>query len=181
MAKHLVKCPKCGVTFDANKIQAVKVGARRYGHASCYPDIKEFVPLEVPKEEDKDLIALKDYIKKMYGEKANWILINKQIKDFQKEYSYSLSGMLKSLVWFYEVKGNSPEKSNGGIGIIPFAYQDAYNYYYNLFIAQSQNQNKNIQEITSKVREITIKAPERPIKKRFFKFLDEDNDEEEVE
>ena len=173
MAKHLVKCPKCGVTFDANKIQAVRVGSRRYGHATCYPDSTDFIPLEKVIE-DNDLIQLKDYIKKIYGEKANWVLINKQIKDFQKEYNYSLSGMLKSLVWFYEIKGNSPEKSNGGIGIIPFAYQDAYNYYYNLFIAQSQNENKNIQEITSKIKEIIIKAPQRPIKKRFFKFLDED-------
>jgi len=175
MAKHNVKCAICGETFDTNLVQAVKHGARRYSHATCEPDNKDFIPMEV-KVEDKDLTALKDYIKKLYGDKANWVLINKQIKDFQKEYNYTLSGILKSLVWFYEIKGNSPEKSNGGIGIVPFAYQNAYNYYYDLFVAQSKNENKDIVEITSKTREITIKPPERPIKRRFFKFLNDDEE-----
>ena len=103
------------------------------------------------------------------------MLINKQIKDFQKEYQYSLSGMLKSLIWFYEVKGNNPEKSNGGIGIIPYAYQDAYNYYYSLFVAQSQNATVNIQEITNKVKEVVIPPPEIKTPIRLFNLEDEDD------
>lgn len=175
MAKHLVKCPKCGQTFDTNTEQAVKIGARRYGHANCYPDSTDFVPMEI-KQEDKDLVALKAYITKLYGDKANWILINKQIKDFQKDYQYSLSGMLKSLIWFYEVKGNTPEKSNGGIGIIPYAYQDAYNYYYSLFVAQSQNATVNIQEITNRVKEVVIPPPEIKTPIRLFNLEDENDD-----
>ncbi len=180
MAKHLVKCAICGESFDTNQIQAVKHGARRYSHATCEPNNKDFIPMEVKevKQEDKDLANLKDYIKKLYGDKANWVLITKQIKDFQQNYNYTLSGILKSLVWFYEIKGNSPEKSNGGIGIVPFAYKDAYNYYYDLFVAQNTNVNKNVIAITSKEREITIKPPERPIKKRFFNFLNKTEEEE---
>lgn len=174
MPKHVVKCPKCGIQFDTNSIQAVRIGARRYGHAKCYPDNTDFVPMET-KTEDKDLTALKDYITKLYGDKANWILINKQIKNYQKEYNYSLSGILKSLVWFYEIKGNSPEKSNGGIGIVPYAYQDAYNYYYSLFIAQSQNATINIQELTNKVKEVVIPPPEIKLPKRLFNLEDEDD------
>lgn len=177
MAKHMVKCSVCGKIFDRGSIQAVRTGARRYAHQSCDPNNQDLVPLEV-KEEDKDLIALKEYISKLYGDKANWALITKQIKDYQKDYKYSLSGILKSLIWFYEVKGNSPEKSNGGIGIVPFAYQDAYNYYYSLFVAQSQNATIDIQELTNKVREVTIPIPEIKEKKRFFKLGD---DEEELE
>lgn len=174
---HLVKCSICGKTFDRDKVQAVKVGARRYAHYECKPD-GELVPLAQKPAEDKDLIALKEYISKLYGDKANWVLITKQIKDYQKDYKYSLSGILKSLIWFYEVKGNSPEKSNGGIGIVPFAYQDAYNYYYSLFVAQSQNATIDVQELTNKVREVTIPIPEIKEKKRFFKLGD---DEEELE
>lgn len=174
MAKHIVKCPKCGVQFDTNSVQAVRISARRYGHASCYPDNTDFVPMET-KTEDKDLTALKDYITKLYGDKANWHLIMKQIKDFQTQYNYSLSGILKSLVWFYEVKGNSPEKSNGGIGIVPYAYQDAYNYYYSLFVAQSQNATIDIQELTNKVKEVVIPPPEIKLPKRLFNLEDEDD------
>ena len=39
---HNVICPKCGIKFDRDKIQAVKISARRYGHATCYPDNKNF-------------------------------------------------------------------------------------------------------------------------------------------
>ena len=99
----------------------------------------------------------------------------KQIKDFQTQYNYSLSGILKSLVWFYEVKGNSPEKSNGGIGIVPYAYQDAYNYYYSLFVAQSQNATIDIQELTNKVKEVVIPPPEIKLPKRLFNLEDEDD------
>lgn len=174
---HLVKCSICGVQFDRDKIQAVRTGARRYAHQTCDPTNTDLVPLEI-KEENKELTALKDYINKLYGNTANWVLINKQIKDYQKEYNYTLSGILKSLVWFYEVKANSPEKSNGGIGIVPFCYQDAYNYYYNLFVMQSQNE-KNIVELTNKVKEVTIPPPEIRLPKRLFNLDDEvDNDNE---
>ena len=42
---HKCKCPKCGIEFDRDKIQAVRVSARRYGHATCYPDNKDLIPL----------------------------------------------------------------------------------------------------------------------------------------
>lgn len=56
------------------------------------------------------------------------------MNDYIREYQYTYSGMLKALVYFYEVKGNNKNKANGGIGIIPFIYKDAYNYYYNLWM-----------------------------------------------
>jgi len=164
---HYVICPKCNQRFDRDKEQAVRVSARRYGHASCYPDNKDFVPMATANV-DPDLIKLKDYIKNKFGENANWALINKQIKQFQEVNHYSLSGILKSLVYFYEVKSHSIEESHGGIGIVPFIYQQAYNYYYDLFVAQSLNQNKDVKKIVEKVREVTIPLPAVKEKKRFF-------------
>ena len=177
MAKHIVKCPKCGKSFDTNIEQAVKVSARRYGHATCYPDIKDFVPLAVS-QEDPDLIKLKEYINQLFGKNANWAQINRQLKIYTTENGYSYSGILKSLVYFYEIKGNSVEKSNYALGIVPFIYQDAYNYYYDLFVTQSKNENKDVKEMFSKTKEITIKSPERPIKRRFFNFLNEEENNE---
>lgn len=174
MSKHIVKCPKCGLMFDTNTIQAVKVSARRYGHATCYPDNTNLVPLVVKEANDPDYIKLMDYIKELFGDAANYAQIKRQLKIYINDNHYSYSGILKSLVYFYEVKGNSKDKANGGIGIVPFIYQDAYNYYYDLFVAQSRNQGKDVSEITSKVREISIRPPQRPIAKRFFNFLDEE-------
>ena len=38
-------------------------------------------------------------------------------------------GQLLTLKYFYEVKHNSTKKSNGSIGIIPFVFSEAENYY----------------------------------------------------
>ena len=170
---HLVICSKCGKQFDRDKVQAVKSGARRYAHYECMPE-GELVPLPQTKE-DEGLIQLKQYIDKLFGNSANWPLIMKQIKTFKEENGYTYSGMLKSLTYFYDIKGNHVENSKG-IGIIPFAYKDAYNYYYSLFLAQSQNEKVDFKEITSKVREITIKPP--CIQKKIKMFNEEEEDNE---
>lgn len=169
---HLVICTVCGKKFNRDVVQAVKSGARRYAHYDCFPS-GELVPLPESSKENPDLIKLKEYINQKYGKTANWALINKQIKVFTTENGYSLSGILKSLVYFYDIKHNSVEQSNGGIGIVPFCYQTAYEYYYSLFIAEHQNEGKDIKEVTSKVREITIPLPKIEKKKRLFKFLEE--------
>lgn len=169
---HYVICKICGKRFDRDTEQGVKCGNRRYAHYECYPE-GEKVPLLIKNTEDEDLKKLKAYISKIYGKDVNWALVMKQIKEYQKEYNYSLSGILKSLVWFYEVKGNSVEKSKNGIGIVRFVYQEAFNYYYNLFLIKEQNKNVNVHSIT-KTKEIEINLPKVIKHKRLFKFLDED-------
>lgn len=171
---HYVICSICGKRFDRDREQSVKTGARRYAHYECNPT-GELIPLpEKIDDSNSDLAKLKNYINNKYGNKAKWPLIMKQIKDFTQNKNYTLSGILKSLIWFYDIKGNSVEGSNGGIGICEFCYQDAFNYYYNLFLAQNQNENKNIQEITNKVKEITIPLPKINLPKRFFNLDDEE-------
>lgn len=174
---HMVICTVCGQRFDRDKVQAVKSGARRYAHLRCKPD-GEKVPL-LNEVVDEDLQKLEDYIKKLLNEDYVNARVRKQIKDFKEEYGYSYSGILKSLVYFYEVKGNSKEKANGGIGIVPYIYKDAYNYYYDLFTAQNKNQTKDVVNYTSKVKEITIKVPKVYIPpKRLFNLDEENNDNE---
>ena len=177
---HYCICTVCNERFDCDKVQAVKVSARRYAHLRCKPD-GEKVPL--PNEVvDEDLQKLEEYIKKLLNEDYVNARVRKQIKDFREEYGYSYSGMLKSLVYFYEVKGNSKEKANGGIGIIPYIYKDAYNYYFELFTAQNKNQSKDIVEFTSKIKEITIKVPSVYIPpKRLFNLDDKEENENEQE
>ena len=153
-------CKICGKQFDRNAEQAVIAGPRRYAHQKCLPT-GELVPMENPI--DPELDKLNNYIINLLGKDYNAARVKKQIKDF-KEQGMSYSGMLKSLIYFYEVKGNSKEKANGGIGIVPFVYKDAYNYYYDLFMAQQRNENKK--PFIERVREIIIKPPkvEKPVK-----------------
>lgn len=155
---HNVKCKICGKTFDRDKIQAVKVSANRYAHYRCYPE-GELVPL--PNPVDEDLLKLEQYAEQLLKEDFNLARVRKQIKEFKETYDYSYSGMLKTLIWFYEIKGNSIEKANGGIGIIPFVYKDALNYYYNVYMAQMANKEVKYKPV---IKEITIESPEVYVK-----------------
>ena len=82
--------------------------------------------------------------------------------------------MLRSLTWFYEVKQNSIDKANGGIGIIPFIYNDAYKYYYNIYLAQQKN--KDIENYKVAVKEVTIQSPRMYVRPRLFNLDDEEED-----
>lgn len=189
MAKHIVKCMVCGEQFDANIIEWVWFGngQRRYAHKSCSKDGND-IPLPVkvkpPKKKEEtpppppdpfaaELKELKDYINEKYREKANWPLIMQQIKKFHDS-GKTYSGMKKALQWFYDIKKNSIEGCNGGIGIIEFCYNDSYQYFYDIWLAQNQTANK-VLEI--KTQEITIKPPKSRGTKN--KLLDWSLDDEE--
>lgn len=104
--------------------------------------------------------------------------IRKQINQYITDYDYTYSGMHKALVYFFEIKGNSIEKANGGIGIVPYVYRQAYEYYYALWVAQQKNEDKIVEEYVPVIKEIRIPRPQRKIKqKKCFAFLDEENNE----
>ena len=170
MAKHIVKCAICGMSFDANVEPFVKVSSRRYAHQKCSENKEENLS-----QLEKDKEALEQYIMKLFNITYIDPRIRKQIKQYIEEYHYTYSGILKALVYHYEIKGGDIDKANGALGIVPYVYQKAYNYYYSLWEAQQKNKEKIIEHYIPKVKEIIIPVPERKIKKRKnFSFLDEE-------
>jgi len=168
-----VKCPICEKFFDYSKEQAVKYSKRRYAHIACYPE-GEIVPLPETSVANKDRQAILDYCKEIFGKSANYPTISKQIKNYTEKENYSYTGILKTLYYFYNIKGNSPAKANGSIAIVPYAYKDAMNYYYTLYMAQSANQTKNLRELTQKEIIYEIKVPEpKPAKIKLFDLGEE--------
>jgi hypothetical protein len=126
-------------------------------------------------KEEQDKIALENYIMKMFNTTYIDPRIRKQIKQYVEDYHYTYSGIHKSLTYFYEIKGNSIDKANGGIGIVPYIYQKAYQYYFSLWEAQQKNKDVVIEEYVPIVKEIIIPPPQRKTKKRkLFTFLDEE-------
>lgn len=154
MAAHYVVCIYCKERFNRDIEPTIQISARRYAHKEC----AEKFYIEKTQEE-KDLEALEQYIMKLFGESYINARIRKQIKDYRQEYSYTYSGMLKTLIFWFEVKGNSIDKANGGIGIIPYVYKQAHDYYYSLYLAKLANENKNIEEYKPKIKEIEIFPP----------------------
>ena len=126
-------------------------------------------------KEEQDKLELENYILQLFKTDFIDARIRKQIKQYREEYNYTYSGIRKALVYFYEIKGNSIEKANGGIGIVPYVYQHAYNYYLALWQAQQKNQDKVLVDYVPQVKEIVIPRPQRKVKKRdLFTFLDEE-------
>lgn len=169
MAKHLVKCKFCGKTFDANLSPFVKL-SNRYAHQECY-DLEK----EQYEKDEKDRIALEEYILKLFNVEQIPARIRQQIGQYMKEYNYTYSGIHKALVYFYEVKKNDIQKAHEAIGIVPFCYQDAYRYYYAIWEAQEKNKEKVVSDFVQEETVIRIPVPQRKIKKRkLFSFFDEE-------
>ena len=167
---HYVKCPKCGETFDRDIIQAVRINGRRYGHAKCYPDNNNFVPLVEKKISEEQKI--KNYAKSILKEQYVAARINKQIKDFLAE-GYTASGILKTLIYWYEIKHNDISKAMGGIGIVPYVYKQALDYYYNLYLAEMANVDKDIDEYRPKEIFISIDLPKKEKEVKLWEDEDE--------
>lgn len=162
-----VKCVYCQETINRHDEDCAMVSEGKYAHKKC-------AEIETHREKT-DLELLEDYIKKLF--KCDYVSprIKKQINDYVDKYNYSYSGMRKALQYFYEVKGNSIEKANGSIGIVPYIYQDAYNYHLAIWQAHQKTEHIEIEQYVPKVKEIVIPRPKPKIKKRnLFSFLDEE-------
>jgi len=164
---HFVICKVCGVKFDRDKIEAVSVGSRRYAHATCADGYEET-------QESKDLAALHHYLKDLFKENYDYLTLDRQIKGFVANNGFTYSGILKTLIYWYEIKDGSLEKAEGRIGIVPFCYKQAYNYYLAQFNANQINIGKDLQEYKNlKIREVRIKPPEKDISR--FKLFNLDD------
>lgn len=129
---HIVTCYYCNGRFDRDKEPFVQVSARRYCHKECAPKEKQVV---VNKEE-QDYNDLVEYIKKLFKMPVLLNMINNQIREYKSKYGYSYSGMRKTLYWFYELKNHPVKGYDKSIGIIPYVYNDAMDYYYHLYLAE---------------------------------------------
>lgn len=167
---HKVKCKYCGVVFDRDKVPFKQISERRYAHLTC-----ALAAENEKTQAEKDKEDLEKYIMELLEEEYISPRVRKQMNSYVDEYNFTYSGMKKALVYFYEVKGNDKSKAKGGIGIIPYVYRDAYNYYYSLWLANQKNEHKVITDYKPIVREVRIPPPQlKPRKRRLFSFFEED-------
>ena len=138
----------------------------RYVHTACNA---------IHPADDKEELLI--YLIKLYKLKNDYVLprFMLQLSEYEKQYNFTYSGMLKALKYWYEVK-KQPVNENYGLGIIPHIYKQAYDYYYHLWLGQQKNENKVLSDYIPKDIEITIPVPQRQItKRRLFTFLDEED------
>ena len=164
-----VVCAYCKKPMSKKDEDCVMIGNNKYVHKACQ-ELEE-------KREKTDKEQLEDYIKDLFQISYIDPRVKGQIKKYIDEYNYTYSGIRKALIYHYEIKGGDKSKANGGIGIVPYVYQNAYEYHYNLWLAQQKNKDVEVTLYAPKIKEIVIPRPQRKIKKRqLFTFLDEDEE-----
>lgn len=165
-SKRSVKCPGCLVFFHKDEEKHIFI-KNRYWHESCYEEFKS-------REEQsfKAIEELESYICNLFEIEYVNARIKKQIKDMIDQYHYTYSGILGTLRYWYDIKQNSIEKANGGIGIVPYVYDDAKKYYEVIFYAQQLNKDNNKDSFNIQEKNIVIKSPKVHIKQHKVIDLD---------
>lgn len=164
---QFVTCRYCKEKINKTKDKDFQVMRQGFAHIRCI-ESDEY-------QAEKDIENFFDYVLDLYSIEQDYVPpnIRKQAKDFAEKYSFTYSGMKRSLEYYHEVQGH-PIKYKTGINIIPYVYQEAYNYYYALWLSQQRN-NVDLNQYIPKEIEISIPSPQRRIKKKkVFTFLDED-------
>jgi hypothetical protein len=133
---RMVKCAFCQNLVD--KDGSVRYNDKNY-HSHCHKALLE------RKEVYK-------YVARLFGfknEDKPGPVINSQLKNFIEKYNYTYTGMLNALKYFYEIKGGSKDKANQGIGIVPYIYDEAQEYYAKM----ASKQEKVAQTIEKQLKE----------------------------
>ena len=110
-----VKCPYCGQSFQRENTEFVQLG-RRYAHKECADIVKQ----------------IHDYMQHKLGEGYSKTKVESQIKNFVSKEGMSIDAIYKTLIYWYDIKKSSTDQANGGIGIVPYVYKDATEYWTNI-------------------------------------------------
>lgn len=141
------KCKWCNEWVDKSLNDHTKTNVGYY-HNPCYQQF------ELNKQHLKEL---HDYISKVYNVEfpTGWML--KQIKEYKTKRNYTYKGMELTLRFIYEVENKYlREASDSGLGLIPYFYEKAKQYYINLYSVTQSATNIEIDN-TSEI--IYLKPP----------------------
>ena len=146
-----IKCKSCGQLVDVDK--AIKIKERIY---VCSTECKQKYNAKSvqPSQKNKDnLSELKSYIAKLYDGNVNWPLVMKQLKSMQEDYGYKNSGILYTLKYAHDIK--EMQFNGNAIGIVPYLYNEARNFYNQLETVK--NSLDNVKNLCYDTNTIVIK------------------------
>ncbi len=142
----IVKCRYCGKKFDRDK-ESFKTGTgeglggdRFYYHAACVEKAKVEPKNKWPVAQEKENQLIKncdymyDYLAFYLKVPADYSKIYRQAYNFMNGHNTQKihckpQGMFLALQYAYDVKHIDPLKGEGGIGIVPYVYKEAFEYW----------------------------------------------------
>lgn len=132
----IVHCRVCKKPIDRNKltenIDWVMPSKNWFYHIDCYKTWCEgksnYKDITKKETQEEYLENIKYYLYKDLKINVNFSKLTQQIQTFLKR-GYTLKGILFTLIYFYDIQKGSIDKSQGGIGIVPYVYEDAKQYW----------------------------------------------------
>ena len=166
---NLVKCLICGELVDKTNPECIKATNTRYAHRHClegHPEILEKT-------------RFFDYLSHLFGSAYDHMSSSKLAEKYMKENpDWTWSGMHKAIWWYYEKRHGDKSKARGTIGILPYIYKTAYNYFLELFLAEQAARQLTEEQLEIKTKEIAIVEPTKITPKRKANIIEFEEDEE---
>ena len=169
-------CRVCKVEIDKEKDDWIMPSKNWYYHRKCYNDWKQSTP--ATDEEYRAFIY--DFIARDLKVSYDYHMCKAQIDKFVKE-GKTGKGIVFTLKYFDEIKHGDWNKGHGGIGIVPFVYNEACTYW----VAQERKTKGIVADIERQMRaaaerkQTVVHKTNKPHKFEVdFSILDELEDED---
>lgn len=130
---NLVTCGGCNQKFDRSACAAEYISGRWY-HPGC----------AISKKEKQ---AMTKYICELFNLKALGPVNNRMITKYVKERGYTYSGIANALKYFYEIKKNQVHKAEERVGIVPYVYSEAEEYFRIMELRNKEQQERIMKNI----------------------------------
>ena len=148
-----VKCRFCKAQIDKETAIAVSEGKRNkyYCNEECETNDenknkrKKIQKQTTIEKEASHWKQLMDYITNLYGNKINYPFLCTQIKNMKNEFNMKDSGILLTLQYMYEVRELTFDDDKG-LGLVPYYYQDAKEFYIKKFKIAEMVKNTKIND-----------------------------------
>ena len=160
-------CPGCKQAVE--KIEENKVVGKnnhtRYWHPDCLREARNKKERKIAEEMGRK--AIFNYLIDL-GMKPNYAFWGRQRNDFINKYGYCDSGILMALKYWFGEKKNSIEKANGGMGIVPYIYDEAQRYYKNIILKKRKLAEQAIRQQQEKNKVIKINENKIDTRKKYI-------------
>lgn len=148
-------CPFCKIYMSTK--EEGKIYKTKKFHNACFEKM-----LDDMDSGDDEMVKLTQYICKLFNIKRINPLMSEQISTFTKTNGYTLSGIRASLYYFFEMEEREVGEDVKGIGIVPFVYDEARQFFEGL--AKVKEKNKKFCQVVTE-NHVKIKSPNKSLPK----------------
>ena len=176
MAKHMVICRVCKQQFDTNAgvegVDWCKPNKTCYYHLNCYNSWKNKTK-DVKSVADDDLWydSLVEFLYSEVKMEVNFVKLKKQWESYIKK-GQTAKGIYFAARYFYIIKHGDVGKSDGGIGIIPYIYEESCTYWANRERREQGICARIEQQLIERAKQKTITITQTKQKQKKTSFVD---------